>query len=188
MEGLGLILIEGLHIKSLMNIFDGADWVMRMANEIAESAMPPERGTISYNGGILRPFKPGQSGNPGGKSKLEGEMMRRCREASAEVADFLVGVALGRVVEANIRERIVASNMVLDRAWGKVKELPPEEPDKPNEQKTAEQREFRALLFRLLSDRHRHEHIKIPAKFRESFGLEATATETPTSPPAPETW
>lgn len=80
-------------------------------------------------GGTLIPWQPGQSGNPGGRSKLEHEMMKRCREFGPAAASFLKSVVEDKAVDgegkrmpADIRERIVAVGMVLDRGFGKPRE------------------------------------------------------------------
>ena len=133
-----------------------------MAKDNTLTAENPESArTLSFNGGTLRPFQPGQSGNPGGRTKLEGEMMKRCREAGPAAADFLIGVALGRVPEANVRERIVAAGMVLDRAFGKVKELPPE--DEKTSENAPDTEELRRGILQLLSDRNRSEPVTFGA-------------------------
>lgn len=60
-------------------------------------------------------FKPGQSGNPGGRPKEEREVVQLAREASLR--------AIGRLIElvenANPKFAIPAATAVLDRAFGK---------------------------------------------------------------------
>jgi hypothetical protein len=61
------------------------------------------------------PFKPGQSGNPGGRPRGEREVIDLARESSPR--------AIGRLVELisseDARASIAACNAILDRAFGK---------------------------------------------------------------------
>lgn len=70
------------------------------------------------HGGYLKPFVKGQSGNPKGRSGKYWALTALAREASPK--------ALKRLIELidSDDERVasVASNAVLDRAWGKPKE------------------------------------------------------------------
>ena len=63
----------------------------------------------------LRPFKPGQSGNPGGRSKAQVDVRNLAREHTKEAIDTLVLVMRnGKPAEA-----AMATNSLLDRGWGK---------------------------------------------------------------------
>jgi hypothetical protein len=53
-------------------------------------------------------------------------MQRRAREVSVDVVDFLVAVVQNE--KEFTRERIIASGMILDRAWGRAKEMPDKHP------------------------------------------------------------
>lgn len=77
-------------------------------------------------------FKPGQSGNPGGRTASFAECQRVAREASPK--------AISRLIELmhsdDERVALMAADKVLERAWGRPKEqepgkrfsdLPPEE-------------------------------------------------------------
>lgn len=72
-------------------------------------------------------FKPGQSGNPGGRPKAEMEVIQLAREASPR--------AVGRLVEwmesDNARASVTACNALLDRAFGKPTQPVAGDPDKP---------------------------------------------------------
>ncbi len=81
------------------------------------------------HGGELTPWQPGQSGNPSGLSKLEGQMIRAAREQGLDSVRFLVQVrddqvvdAKGKRVAASVRERTVAAALLLDRGFGRPKE------------------------------------------------------------------
>jgi hypothetical protein len=78
---------------------------------------------------MLTPWQPGQSGNPSGLSKLEGQMIRAAREQGLASVRFLVAVrddqvvdAMGKRVAATVRERTVAAALLLERGFGKSKE------------------------------------------------------------------
>ena len=63
----------------------------------------------------LRPFKPGQSGNPGGRSKAQIDVRNAARKYTSEAIDTLVLVMRnGKPLEA-----AMAANSLLDRGWGK---------------------------------------------------------------------
>ena len=61
------------------------------------------------------PFQPGQSGNPGGRTKADREVVELARTAGVR--------AMGRLIEliesAEERVAAAAANSVLDRAYGK---------------------------------------------------------------------
>jgi len=69
-------------------------------------------------------WKPGQSGNPGGRSPRVGPngetVAELARAHTKEAIDCLVEVLTGKANEA--RDRIAAANALLDRGWGKPKE------------------------------------------------------------------
>jgi hypothetical protein len=65
--------------------------------------------------GNLRPFKPGQSGNPVGPSKAQIDVRNLAREHTKEAIETLV------LVKRNGKpgEAATAGNSLLDRGWGK---------------------------------------------------------------------
>ena len=70
---------------------------------------------------VTHAFRPGQSGNPGGRTASFAECQRLAREASPD--------AMRRVRElmASPDERVaLIADKVLERAWGKSKEYDPE--------------------------------------------------------------
>ena len=72
-----------------------------------------------------RMWRPGQSGNPTGRSGLFQEMQRRAREATPELIDYLLQIARDSGEDA--RNRIVAITIMLERGWGKVPTVEPQE-------------------------------------------------------------
>ena len=75
-------------------------------------------------------WKPGQSGNPGGRGGTYHAMMRLARQFSPEATQILIDIARDPSEES--RNKIVAIGMLYDRAWGKAREYDPAE-DKEEE-------------------------------------------------------
>lgn len=73
---------------------------------------------VPAQGGWLKPFQKGQSGNPGGKSKAQAECLALAREKSVEAMQRLTEL----VHDPDPRVALIASDKVLERAWGKPKE------------------------------------------------------------------
>ena len=67
-------------------------------------------------------FKRGESGNPGGRTVAYAECRRLCREASQRAAERLVEL----IESADERIALMAADKVLERAWGKPQEVPPD--------------------------------------------------------------
>ena len=76
----------------------------------------------AHGRGRLRPFQPGQSGNPGGIGGKYAEVMRLCREAGPAVAQRLIEIALDPEEERRIV--VIASQEVLTRGFGRPREMP----------------------------------------------------------------
>lgn len=79
-------------------------------------------------GGTLRPWQPGQSGNPEGMNKARREAYRLAKQAAPEAMAVLIERMADPAEDSRVRT--VAANAVLDRALGKPKETPPEDDDK----------------------------------------------------------
>ena len=67
----------------------------------------------------LRPFAPGQSGNPGGKAKGLASLVRDQTRDGAELVEFMLGVLRGRK-KAPLRLRMEAAAWLADRGFGRV--------------------------------------------------------------------
>lgn len=65
----------------------------------------------------LRPFKPGQSGNPGGMPKGVREVRELARQHTATAMQALVEVCANK--KAPPSARVSAASTLLDRGWGK---------------------------------------------------------------------
>ena len=70
-------------------------------------------------------WRPGHSGNPGGKTKLEMEVRRLAQNNSPQTIQRVIEIALDP--ETEDRVVIVASQIILERAFGKPKEAVPGE-------------------------------------------------------------
>ena len=92
----------------------------------ALKAEPPAEALIQPNGGWLKPFKRGQSGNPGGRNGEYGEMMRICRQFTPDAAYTLAGLMFG---SDDDRVRAMCAKELMERAWGKPREAEPESLD-----------------------------------------------------------
>lgn len=62
-------------------------------------------------------FKPGQTGNPGGRPKGDIELRRAARERTAEALATLINIM--RDDKAATAARVSAAQAILDRGWGK---------------------------------------------------------------------
>jgi hypothetical protein len=63
----------------------------------------------------LKPFKPGQSGNPGGRSLAQIDVRNAARKYTGEAIDTLVLV----MRNGKPGEAAMAANALLDRGWGR---------------------------------------------------------------------
>jgi hypothetical protein len=94
---------------------------------MSDDPLKPEASAVdgwripAHGGGRLRPFKPGQSGNPGGIGGRYQQVVRMCREAGPAVAQRLIEIALDPNEERRIV--VVAGQEVLNRGFGRVREM-----------------------------------------------------------------
>lgn len=81
---------------------------------------------------IGRPFKPGQSGNPGGKAK---GVASYAREKSGKDGRKLINLLVKIASDASEKtgDRIRAAELVLERGWGKAPAFAPIEGENPLE-------------------------------------------------------
>ena len=68
------------------------------------------------NGGWLKPFKKGQSGNPGGRTAIQAEARRAARDYCIEGIGRLVAIMRQ---DDDIRAALIATQTILDRGLGK---------------------------------------------------------------------
>ena len=64
-----------------------------------------------------RPFKPGQSGNPGGRPRVLRDVQELAREKSPEAIETLSNIM--HDTKAPRAARVAAANPLLDRGYGK---------------------------------------------------------------------
>jgi hypothetical protein len=69
------------------------------------------------NNGNLKPFKKGQSGNPGGRPKEIAEVKALARTHTTTAINTLVSIAKSK--KATDAARVSACIALLDRGWGK---------------------------------------------------------------------
>jgi hypothetical protein len=77
----------------------------------------------SHGKGLLKPWRKGETGRVSNIASRYVETQRLCREHSLEAVQALIGLLHdpdGRIVA-------VADNPILERAWGKTKEMKPED-------------------------------------------------------------
>jgi hypothetical protein len=93
-------------------------------------------------------WQPGQSGNPRGVLAAPKylDCLRICREASSKAAETLIAL----LEDEDSRVRLMAADKILERAWGKPREMT----DEPNEAEAETKRaEILAQVFRMLEER-----------------------------------
>jgi hypothetical protein len=84
--------------------------------EAVERPKPRHRGTLN-----LIPFRPGQSGNPGGRTKEFAECHEFCRGVSPEAARTMIEL----LKSDDDRVRLMAADKLLERAWGRAQPFDP---------------------------------------------------------------
>lgn len=68
-----------------------------------------------------RPFKKGQSGNPGGRSPIIAEVRDLARKQTEESVNALISIRDNS--KAPPAARVSAANSLLDRGWGKATQI-----------------------------------------------------------------
>jgi hypothetical protein len=99
-----------------------------MSDETPMPATPPEPAyrVPSHGKGRLRVIRPGESGNPSGLSGRYGEVVRLARQASPEAMRAMIEIM--RNPDEETRARIVAIEGILNRAFGRPREMQPDAP------------------------------------------------------------
>ena len=115
-------------------------------------------------------FRPGQSGNPGGYNGMHGVVLGLARNYSPQATSHLIDII--QDTDNDPRVRTVAIGMILERAWGKPKEV--------QDDKAAGPPDLGALNAADLAELRR-----ISAKMRGGQDTPQTAPEAPPSAPKP---
>jgi hypothetical protein len=110
--------------------------------------VPPGYRIPKHGGGMLKPFPPGSSGRPPNTSTRYSETLRIAREASPEAMRVLIQ----RLRDPDGRIAVVAANSIMERAWGKVREMKPEEQTKAQIDLSKLSNAELALLMKLVED------------------------------------
>ena len=85
---------------------------------------------------VQHAFKPGQSGNPGGRTASFVECQRLAREASPDAMRRLIEL----MASPDERVALMAADKVLERAWGKPREYDPDSSGKRYSEMSPEER------------------------------------------------
>lgn len=110
-----------------------------------DKTLPPGVIIPKHGNGYLKPFQPGNRANPGGLGGADyREVLTLARSASPHAMAKLVKL----IDHKNPRVAVVAAKEVLERAWGRVKEVDPAASADPD---AAERRaKMRAEVIRML--------------------------------------
>src|SRR5262249_26475625 len=88
--------------------------------------LPPGWRRPKHGHGALKNFQPGNAGRPPNVSTKYSETLQIARRASPEAVQTLIQ----RMSDNDGRIAVVAANSILERAWGKPKEMRPEQDQK----------------------------------------------------------
>ena len=91
------------------------------ANSVREETIERTRSISERSLRNLIPYKKGQTGNPGGKTKQFAQCQRLCREASPDAARRFIEL----IQSEDERVALMAADKVFERAWGRPKEYDP---------------------------------------------------------------
>jgi hypothetical protein len=105
---------------------------MEMSQTAAENQRRRRRGRPQTNSRSLanlipHRYKPGESGNRGGRTDQYLEAQRICREATPAAARKMVAL----MDSEDERVALMAADKVFERAWGKAREYNPEQEPEP---------------------------------------------------------
>src|ERR1700719_4129918 len=119
-------------------------------NSVREEAIERTRRVSQRSLQNLVPYKKGQTGNPGGKTKQFAQCQRLCREASPDAARRLIEL----MQSEDERVALMAADKVFARAWGRPKEHDPDKeapkkapPFDPSLYTTEELRQMQAAML-----------------------------------------
>ncbi len=95
-----------------------------MSDDPLKPVPPAVNGYITprHGRGRLRPFRPGESGNPGGVAGRYQEVVKLAREASPEAMRVMIEIM--RDADEETRARLVAIEGIFNRAFGRPREMP----------------------------------------------------------------
>ncbi len=79
---------------------------------------------------VGRPFKKGQSGNPGGRPKAIAEVRALAREQTDKAVKTLISIMDNS--KAADAARAAAANSLLDRGWGRPAQVVSGDPENPH--------------------------------------------------------
>ena len=135
----------------------------------------------SHGHGRMAPtFQPGQAGNPLGKGGVYREVLQLARQASPDAMRKLIGL----MDDSDSRVALMACDKVLERAWGKVKDVDDKDAADPGavERRAA----TRAEVFRMLQSLAQAEPLAIAGRAegadQATSGPDAGAPSGPSEP------
>lgn len=117
---------------------------MKATIATADPTVPEGYRIPSHGGGKLKPWKPGESGNLTVKRADYREVLALAREASPTAMRTLIKA----MDHKDKRIAIVAADKVLERAWGRVKDVDPSAAVDP--EASARREQMRTEVIRML--------------------------------------
>lgn len=107
-----------------------------------------------------RMWKPGQSGNPGGRPLSLMHLAREKTDDGVKLIDFALNVLTGQITGAKVSDKIECMKFLADRGWGK-----PIQPIVTKDEDPATKRDYSKLTdeeFKLYADLWSKLHIQMP--------------------------
>lgn len=111
---------------------------------VSDTAIPEGMVRPSHGRGMLRPFLPGNRANPSGVGADYREVLKLARDASPHAMQTLIKA----MDHKDKRIAIVAADKVLERAWGRVKDVDPSAAVDP--EASARREQMRTEVIRML--------------------------------------